>query len=107
VASSPRSSEQAAIAQGTATGLPPVDSRPRAPVLSPRIELIVNTAPPSSFATGYAARHRLRRAKCSKRQTLIGGERGIRSGRPIEVSKLLIIRECRPLQPPQNPEFGT
>ena len=64
VASSPRSSEQAAIAQGTAMGPPPVDSRPLAPVLSPGIEASVKAAPPSSFATGYATRHRQQRAKC-------------------------------------------
>jgi len=79
VTSSPRWSEQAAIAQGTAIGPPPVDSRPLAPVLSPGIEASVKAAPPSSFATGYATQHPQRRAKYSKRRAIIGGERGIRT----------------------------
>ena len=33
----------------------------------------------SSFATGFATRHRAGRAKCSKRRGITGGERGIRT----------------------------
>jgi hypothetical protein len=84
VASSPRSSKRAATAQGTTMGPPPVDSRPLAPVLSPGIEASVKAPLSSSFATGYATRHRQRRAKCSKRQAIIGGERGIRTRRKAE-----------------------
>ena len=79
VASSPRSSKRAATAQGMTMGPPPVDSRPLAPVLSPGIEASVKAPLSSSFATGYATRHRQRRAKCSNRRAIIGGERGIRT----------------------------
>ena len=76
---SPRSSERAAIAQGTAMEPPPVDSRPLAPVLSPGIEASVKAAPSSPSVTEYATRHRQRRTKCSKRRAISGGERGIRT----------------------------
>jgi integrase len=44
-----------------------------------RMEPGVIVAPPASFATGFATRHRQGRAKCSKTRGITGGERGIRT----------------------------
>jgi hypothetical protein len=60
---SPRWSEQAAIAQATAMGPPQVDSRAFAPVLSPGIGGSIEAALSSSFANGYATRHRQQRSQ--------------------------------------------
>jgi hypothetical protein len=69
----------------------------RSSVTTPRLVAVptrrIGAAASFAFATGIATRHRQGRAQCSKRQTIIGGERGIVRGCAAHPS--LIARDRR------------
>ncbi len=66
------------IRNRTAADAPGKESHSIAPETCTRAAPGAEAASPS-FATGFATRHRVARAKCSKRRGITGGERGIRT----------------------------